>query len=486
MSKVLLINPMIPTMPKGTRCLSTGLLWIGSYLKQNDYEVKMIDVRNEENYKNLIKREVDKSLCVGVTAMTAQIPNALEICNLIKEKDSDTPIIWGGIHPILFPEGTINDEMVDVSCYGEGEYVMLNLAKCFEGYIELDKINGIAYKKDGLIKLTKPEKDFNMDELSSVSWDLMDESILKKPEKFEFPVHTGRGCCHRCTFCHNVISGTKYRHRDTGMIMKDLEDLKELGAVEIRFRDDNFFIDKNMVERITKEMIEKEMGFMWYGSMRVDYLREGHIDMKIMKYLKESGCQWLAFGAESGSQKILDILKKDITVEQTIQSAKICREVGIKPVYSFIIGIPEETEDDIMMSLNLIDKLKKICPDARINGPQILRVYPSGELYDQCKKLGWKEPKTLKEWKDEVIKDMAYVTARDLPWVKNSDLLDAVCNTSFSNKSLNVLIRNKKPLLKLLSLMVFIDSKIRWKSRFFGLPFDIKLIQKLRRYEYKI
>jgi len=379
--KVLLINPMIPTMPKGTRCLSTGLLWIGSYLKQKGHEVKMINIRNEPNYIDLIKREIKNSSCVGVTAMTAQIPNALEVCQIIKEKDSSIPIVWGGVHPTLYPKGTVEDELIDVSCEGEGEYPILELVKHFEKGGDLKNIDGISYKKNGEIIQNKPGKNFDLDELNHVYWELLDKKIMRKPETFEFPIHTSRGCPHRCTFCVNVVTQNFWRSRNPEKVVQDLEGIRDLGVSEIRFRDENFFVNKDLVKKITGEMIKREMKFKWYGSIRVDYLKPNHINMNIIKQVKQSGCQWLAFGAESGSQRILDILKKDITPEETLKSARICREVGIKPVYSFIIGIPGETKKDVFMSLNLIDKLKKICPKARINGPQILRVYPGGELY---------------------------------------------------------------------------------------------------------
>ena len=144
-SKVLLINPEIPSLSKSASPLSLALLWIGSYLDQNGYKVKIVNVQDQENYLNTIKKEMKSSICVGITAMTVQVQNALKISDFIKENDSSIPIIWGGVHPYLFPESTVMDKSVDIVAIREAEHTILELVKHFENGISLNDIGGIAY-----------------------------------------------------------------------------------------------------------------------------------------------------------------------------------------------------------------------------------------------------------------------------------------------------------------------------------------------------
>jgi len=128
MSKVLLINPRIPSLSSKGFLMPTGLLWLGSFLDQNGHEVKIINAHGNSNYLKEIKNELGSSEFVGISAMTVQVQNGLEISDYIKSIDSSIPIVWGGVHANLFPEKTLEDKAVDFVIKNEGEYPILALA----------------------------------------------------------------------------------------------------------------------------------------------------------------------------------------------------------------------------------------------------------------------------------------------------------------------------------------------------------------------
>jgi len=483
MNKILLVNPRLPGLSSAYPSLSLSLLWLGSYLDQNGYEVKMINVLNQENYLNIIRKEIKDSICVGITAMTVQVSNALEISDFIKENHPDVPIIWGGTHPFLFPEQTVMDESVDVIVYDEGEYAMLELLEHFKGDKPLNKVKGIAFiDKNGEFKQTEPQRFFDMNELERVRWKLL-PNIGKEYPSY---VHTSRGCPYRCTFCIAVKKNRRFRFRSAEKVLKDLEDIKEMGKTEFRFRDECFFCNPKRSEKIAEGMIERNMDFEWEGSVRADLLTK-YMSKELLRKIKKAGCVSFNIGAESGSQKILDMIKKDISVEDILNSARVCRDFGFKPHYSFIIGLPNETKEDMMKTLSVVDKVKYICPSSEII-MHLFRPYPGGELYEKMLSLGWKEPNTLRGWIDKSMKNAAYVTAWDIPWIEEPDFVETVSISFRWNQNILGALKSREltPLVRVLTSGFRVISKFRQKTKFFGFPVDTRIKNVLVKYKYRL
>lgn len=487
--KILLINPKILSLSSKGFVLPTGLLWLGSFLEQNGHKTKIINAHGNSDYMNEIKGEINGSDLVGITGMTVQVPNGLEISDYVKDIDPSIPIVWGGPHASLFPRKTLEDKTVDFVVKNDGEYPLLDLANHFENGGELKNINGVFFKEDGKIIETNEQRPFNMDELERVNWNILPKDMLKKIKSgyFGANIHTSRGCPHRCTFCINTVNRIRYRARSVENVLKDLEEVRELGVKDFKFRDENFFVDKNRVEKIIDGIIERKFDCTWNTTIRVDYVSRGNISIELLEKAKKSGCRYLNFGSESGSQRILDILKKDITPEDTIKSAKIMNKVGgIIPYYSFIFGIPTETDDDRIATINLIDRLMKECPNMRIVGPHIFRPYPGGELYELSVKNGWKEPDSLRAWASKVTEDSVFASAKNLPWVDNPERLETISYSFYWTNGLKRMMSKKTAFLKMLVVFFYMSSLIRWKTKYFGLPIDTKMKKFLNKYKSKL
>jgi radical SAM superfamily enzyme YgiQ (UPF0313 family) len=192
--------------------------------------------------------------------------------------------------------------------------------------------------------------------------------------------------------------------------------------------------------------------------------------------LKNSGCYLLSFGAESGSQKILKKIDKDITREQILDSAKRCLNHGIIPQYSFMVGLPGEKREDIDQTIDLIDELLKLGERVQILGPQAFRPYPGSALYEECLRSGWRAPQGLEDWSQAISDEMSYLTPYHFSWVENPDLVSSLeAYARFGAQSWKSAFGSTVNANKFLKTVFIFVCKIRWKTRFFKWPIEYKM-----------
>lgn len=477
MSKVLLINPPFNIAKENyDSSISVGLLSIATYLASRRISVKIIDGARQKNYLDLIKENIKNYDYAGLSVMTTQISKALEISGLIKGLNPNCKIIWGGGHPTFFIRETIEHPLIDIVCYGEGELVMHELASGKE----LGEIKGIAYKNKGETIINEPMPLHDPAEMPLFNWELEAREILEK--LYLIPSLTSRGCPHRCTFCINAILKNRWRPRAAEQVLRDLEVIKSkeyFKGKKLRFWDENFFVDINRAKKIIDGMLERNFNMPWETTIRANYIREGMVDDELMAKLKKTGCYLLSFGAESGSPRILAKIKKDITPDEVVNSAKQCLKHNIIPQYSFMIGLPGETKEDMKMTLKLIDRLTALSDKVQILGPQAFRPYPGSPLYEECVAAGWKAPATLEEWAHLVENELSYLTVRNFPWVKHKDYVESMeAYVRFGAHSLKSAMGSSVKAQKMIKLAFVLLCKLRWKLKFFFFPIEFKLAKR--------
>ncbi|MBU1637280.1 B12-binding domain-containing radical SAM protein, partial [bacterium] len=425
MKKVLLINPPFNIAKENyDSSVSVGLLSIITYLDYKGVPVQEVDGARQENYVELIKEAARECDYAGLSVMTTQIPNALAISKLIKEINPACKIIWGGAHPTFFVDETAEHPLVDIVCFGEGELTMLDIVLGKD----LVDIQGIAYKTaDGKVVKNPPRPLHDPAAMPLFNWDLVPREILNN--LYLIPSLTSRGCPHRCTFCINSILKNLWRMRTAEQVLKDLEIIESkeyFKGKKLRFWDENFFVNINRAKTIIDGILERNLVIPWETTVRCNYLRDGMVDDSLLEKLKRSGCYLLSFGAESGCPRILTKIKKDISPEDVVNSAKMSLRHGIIPQYSFMIGLPGETESDMRETLKLIDRLVKLSDKIQILGPQAFRPYPGSPLYIECLEAGWKAPQSLAEWSHMIENELNYLTVKNFPWVKNKDFVESM------------------------------------------------------------
>ncbi len=433
--KVILIYPRLPERLPALS-FPVGPLYVGSYLVNHGYEVTILDANNfrhDKDFLDALDDVLSPALAVGLSVMTAQLPSALEISRYIMQRDSSIHIIWGGVHPSLFPEQTAKCKYVDFAVRDEGEITLLELLKALEGQKEPSKVKGISFKSDNheqvITTEVRPFTDLN--KLPPVKWELLENirpgSKLKLSEIAQLTgrgvyLQTGRGCPHRCTFCINSVLKNRYRDKRSDLVLREIKQLLDLGVDRIWFTDENFFTSKERIREIIDGIEREGFTFKWYATMRANYLNPHYIDFDLAARLKQNGCEMLAIGAESGSPRILRLLKKDITIEQTLDAARFLHKVGLKASFSFMTGLPGEEKEDIFKTLRLIAEIAEIDDSFsfRILGPQVYRPYPGSELYLKCLKLGMKEPIAVEEWaKSPYIRSETIIDPMAYPWIKH-------------------------------------------------------------------
>jgi hypothetical protein len=237
------------------------------------------------------------------------------------------------------------------------------------------------------------------------------------------PLQSSRGCPWRCKFCINVVTKHKWQPLSADRFLDDLEyQVKKYRLEMVCILDEDFFVDKKRVRAIAQGMIKRNINITWKTSGRANYFRDDYLTIDFLKELYRSGLRIIEIGAESGSEKILTLLTKQITIDDIIRSAILCKEAGIKPVYNWMVGIPGECKDDIKASISLMHKIHRICPMATHSSVWIFRPYPGSDLYKLCKKHGFVEPDCLEDWgKAEGVnaKQVGYLDISNCCWVND-------------------------------------------------------------------
>ena len=288
---------------------------------------------------------------------------------------------------------------------GEGEVAVAELFAAIEADTDPETVRGIAFQSGPEVITTGAGEPVDIRQSPHPEWNLVEDiraigdmEEVARRSGVGLPIITSKGCPHRCAFCINSVLGVKYRYRQTEAVVRDIERILDLGVTRISFFDEDLFANRRMLTEIVGEIERRKLDFRWFASARADYFREKHISPELLARIADSGCQQLGLGVESGSQRVLDHLKKDITVEDAVTAASRLNQAGIDATFSFMVGLPGEGEDDIRRTLRLTTTIAGMNDSFRILGPFIYRPYPGSELYGECLEQGMKEPASLEEW----------------------------------------------------------------------------------------
>jgi anaerobic magnesium-protoporphyrin IX monomethyl ester cyclase len=371
----------IPTAyTPGFITLPQSLLFLAAPLISEGYHVILIDERLNGNKYQMIETYKDSIIACGISCIIPQVSSGLKFAKYIKENLPDVPVVWGGWHPTLHHKQTIGSLYVDVVVRGDGEETLVELVKRFYNGQPLDDVLGITYKDDGGIRVNP------------------DRPLLKKFPSFFLPYHlldlkkyeisrgivdyvSSKGCPHRCQFC--AIQSV-YHRRWIGQraldVVRNLEILnKEYKVHHIRFIDNNFCVNIKRVRSICQEIIAKKLKVTWEGNGHLHEVRR--LDEDLLSLAKKAGLIFLDMGIESGSKDMLELIKKDLTLENLLPVIKRLDVAQIRLCTNFIVGFPTETTADRRKTFMLIRKILDLNPQHQLK----LFLYhpiPGTPLYD--------------------------------------------------------------------------------------------------------
>jgi radical SAM superfamily enzyme YgiQ (UPF0313 family) len=279
-----------------------------------------------------------------------------------KEPDlANTKIVLGG------PDVRYNAENLlkvgaDFLVIGEGEETFLELISSTHtegGVIGLEKINGLAFKDEKGEICINPERALrkNLDDLplpnrAAINLNLYLDAWQKHHGESSMTISTMRGCPYTCHWCSRGAYGLSYRRRSPEKVVEEIKIIQNQYKVDaFWFVDDVFTISHRWLEDFTKCLKNQQVKIKYECISRADRMNENVIDL-----LKKSGCFRVWIGAESGSQKIIDLMDRRVKVEQVQEIIRLTRKAGIEAGTFIMLGYPQETENDIKQTLQHLKK----------------------------------------------------------------------------------------------------------------------------------
>jgi magnesium-protoporphyrin IX monomethyl ester (oxidative) cyclase len=405
--KILLINPpqtFYPGSDQPAGNLPLGLMYIAAVLEQSGYKTEILDafmtdddfakdgktVRVGMSFEQ-IKMEISsrKPDIVGIAGpFTCQIEHSLKVSSLAKEVDPNILTVVGGPHVTVVPKGFLEEaKNVDIAVTGEGEYTMRDIAEHFLGKKQLSDILGIAYRENGQVKVNSPRPfNTNLDELPYPAYDHVDMERYLSPKKIGYrsfrdraiPMITSRGCPYNCCFCSvHLHMGRGFRAHSPSYVLNHIQYVVDKFKVKnLFFEDDNLTFDLKRFETICDGLIEQKIKVGWEtpNGVRADCL-----NLPLLKKMKQSGCQSVFFGVESGDPEILNnIICKSLDLNRVVEVAKNCKH---------IIGFPGEKKENMQRTVDFALGLKQ---DYDV-GMHLFIATPSygTRLYEECKAKGY-------------------------------------------------------------------------------------------------
>ncbi len=343
-----------------------GIMSLSSVLKRAGHEVRLFDQANPATPNEVILGEVGRWRpdLVGMSFLsTTSYPYAKILARALRAANPEIKLAFGGVFATLNATHVKRQvPEVDFVCRGDGEQLLLDLLEHLE---DPSGVAGVTWQeRDGTVRENPPRLlDRNLDQWpfpdrESLDLDFVESMPLDVPvvlsrERFT-TMQTSRGCPWPCVFCDiPIFNEGKWRSRSPAHVVAELKQLEKDGYGSVYFVDDHFLLQPKRIEAICKGIRDERLTIQWGCEGRVD-----SVCMDLFPAMAKANCRTLMFGIESGSQKILDRLKKEQTLAQTAAAVAAAKKAGIEIVHGFfVVGNPDETEEDMRETFRFASRL---------------------------------------------------------------------------------------------------------------------------------
>lgn len=367
---------------------SIGIAYLAAVLRGNGYAVDVVDAYVNEYSLDDIMSEI--ATCspdlVGISVLTPSAEIVFQISKRIRELFPQVLIAMGNMHASLFAEEILFKEYADFVVHREGEITLFELVKALDLKGNLEAVEGISFKRNGMIINTPLRSHIvDLDALPFPAWDLFpmekystDPRTVVKKGQVEMQILSTRGCPNQCTFCSSRTEkslGHQYRMRNPKKVVDEMVYAHEtFGSEVFSFMDLAFPLVRQHASELCHEIIKRGLHkkIQWITECRVKPL-----DQELLNLLRRAGCSRICFGIESGNDAILKTLKKNFTTDDVKNAVKMAKNAGIVVDGMFMIGLPEETEETILATINFAIEL-----NVRYAIFNLFVPYPGCELYD--------------------------------------------------------------------------------------------------------
>lgn len=409
--KILLLNPPFlkkfsrpqrsPAVTKsGTLYFPMWLSYAAGVLMENGFDVDLVDAPADDYVLYDIIEKVKKYQpdLIVLDTSTPSIYNDINVAGQLKDTCQNAFVTLVGTHVSALPEETLKiDNRIDAVAVHEYDYTILDLANTLKKGGNLQDILGLSFRQNGkIVHNSRRPYIERLDKLPFVS--KVYKKFLNIKNYFNpnalYPmvtVTTSRGCAFRCTFCvyPQTLMGRHFRLRSVENVVDEMEYIVENfpQAKAIFFEDDTLTANKKRCNELADCIIKRKINISWTTNARVG------LDLETMRKMKKAGCRTLCVGFESGSQIILDNMKKNVKIERMIDFMKNAKKAEMLIHGCFMAGLPGETKETMKQTIELAKRLK---PDTAQFYP--VMVYPGTEAYNWYKERGLIATDDFSKW----------------------------------------------------------------------------------------
>lgn len=396
MSGIVLVYP--PVRLEGRyKKLATGhevppqpLIYLGAYLRQQNIKCSLLDANAlgldiDETVRRITQEDPEY---VGITSPTMLISTSAMLCSKIKQKNPDIVTIVGGPHISAEPQKTMSlYKDIDIGVLGEGEITLNELLPALKNKEALALVKGIIYRQNGSLTVTGKRPFIeDLDTLPLPAWDMLpdlmkwyQQSSARIDRLPNISLISSRGCPFQCIFCARNVFGNVTRKNSAGYLIRTIKHLiAEYKIKSISFEDENFVIYKDRLKEFCRLMIDEKLDITWDCASNIRA-----VDFDTLKLMKSAGCWQINFGIESGSQRILDFIKKNVTLQEIKTALTMTKNAGILTKGYFIIGHPTEDASSIEETIRFIKGI-----DLDIFQMSYMVPFPGTDLYRMAERYG--------------------------------------------------------------------------------------------------
>jgi anaerobic magnesium-protoporphyrin IX monomethyl ester cyclase len=394
------------------------LLALAAPLLQAGFEVKLIDNITSPDFESEVLRETRDALCLGISVLTGPtIGAAIRVARAVKNARPSLPVIFGGWHPSLATEQTLQPDFVDAVVRGPGDLTLLEVAQRLADKQELHGVQGLSFKDGAGIHHEAERPVTNINDLPMPAFHLANFDAYASAAGFRQLSYTSSvGCPYACNYCTDMVFyNRRFNAYKAERVVSDLADLvPRYGIQEVALFDSNFLVDIKRALAIARGIVESGVKFLWDFQASTDFLwRMSDDDVRL---LGESGVSHMGFGTESASKPVLKLMNKHHqNVEQMVETARKAHLANIRVTFNVILGYPGETEADRQQTFSIMSDIAREYSNVSFS-PNIFTPYPGIPIWPQLKEMGLREPQSFEEWQTLALGHNI------LPWLQGEEL----------------------------------------------------------------
>ena len=394
------------------------LLALAASVRKAGFLPVIIDAAITRDYRWQIEREVVDAVCLGISVLTGpMIRGAIDVAIAVKRIRPKLPVVFGGWHPSLLPQETLQEGFVDAVVRGQGELTLVELADAFSTGKLPEGIPGVSWKH-GQMPQHNPERRVQLlDSLPTPAYDMVDFDAYERTDGIrKLAYATSVGCPYACNYCTDMVFyKRRFNALEAQRVVGEVTELVERYRIdEVAMLDSNLPVDWRRAREIAQGFVDSGQKFHWTFQASTDFLcRMSDDDVRL---LGESGVSHMGFGTESTSSSVLKLMnKRHQRVDEMYETARKASIGGIHVTFNLIFGYPGETEADREETLLTMSDIARQFWNVSFS-PNLFTPYPGIPIWPELRSLGLREPQSLEEWAELPL------GRNTLPWLQGKEL----------------------------------------------------------------